>query len=180
MAQAEAAAERIAAESQIAIDRLKAEASLDLEIDLRLRATARSHSEQIRQQENMEAVVRLALPDLRADAEPEKIDDDWISHFFERSRNVTNEQMRILWARVLAGEANAPGSISKRTVDFLASMETKEGLDFSQLCNFGISTVDGLVPVITDVSHEIYTRSGIDFNVVAYLEKHRPHYIPYP
>ena len=37
-------------------------------------------------------------------------DFDWFVRFFEASGNISNEQMQELWARVLAGEVNTPGT----------------------------------------------------------------------
>jgi hypothetical protein len=35
-------------------------------------------------------------------------------------------EMQNLWAQVLAGEANSPGTYSKRTVNFLSSLDKKD------------------------------------------------------
>ena len=134
-------------------------------------AETRARAEEIRHQENIEDITRLALQDLTDSAEPEKVDDDWISGFFERARSVTNSEMQALWARILAGEANKPGSIAKRTLDALASLERDEGLAFSALLNFGVTTAPGaglapdevVIPVVSDPNDEIYTKHGVTF-----------------
>ena len=45
--------------------------------------------------------------------------------------------MQILWARVLAGEANAPGTYSKRTVNLLSDFDKSDAELFTKLCGFG-------------------------------------------
>ena len=35
------------------------------------------------------------------------MEEDWIANFFDKCRIVSDSEMQSLWARVLAGEANA-------------------------------------------------------------------------
>jgi hypothetical protein len=49
------------------------------------------------------------LPELTEAATPEKLEDDWITNFFDKCRLISDEEMQTLWSKVLAGEANAPG-----------------------------------------------------------------------
>ena len=74
--------------------------------DIERRGFERLVREQGRKQHNMESITKLALEDLKPDAKPENIEDDWIANYFEKCRNVSNEEMQSLWAKVLAGEAN--------------------------------------------------------------------------
>lgn len=64
------------------------------------------------------------------------MDDDWIVNFFDKCRLVRDEQMQSLWARILAGEANKPGTFSRRTVNFVASMDKIDASAFTHLCSF--------------------------------------------
>jgi Protein of unknown function (DUF2806) len=50
------------------------------------------------------------------------VNDDWITNFFDKCRIVSDEEMQQIWAKVLAVEANKPGTYSKRTVNFLSSV----------------------------------------------------------
>jgi hypothetical protein len=49
-----------------------------------------------------------ALPQLDEGADPNAMEDDWVTNFFDKSRIVSDDVMQELWARVLAGEANRP------------------------------------------------------------------------
>ena len=44
--------------------------------------------------------------------------------------------MQSLWARLLAGEANQPGTFSKRTVELVASLDKSDAQLFTGLCRF--------------------------------------------
>ena len=124
IAKAKAEAARIEAESKIEIT------------DLHRRVLRRFIEEEARYQKNIEAVTTKALPGLNENADPNSIEDDWIVNFFDKSRIVSDNEMQGLWSRVLAGEANVPGSYSKRTVNFLSDLDKSEANLFANLCGF--------------------------------------------
>ena len=154
VAKAEAKAERIRAESEIDI------------ADLRLRALNRFAAEETRKQLNMENIVRGALPRLTDGAEPEKMEDDWITNFFEKSRIVSDNEMQELWSRVLAGEANNSGSFSRKTINILHDMDGQAADLFRAVCGFSWSIAgrgsELLVYLQSDDAREIYVAEGIN------------------
>ena len=77
--------------------------------------------------------------------------------------------MQDLWSRVLAGEANSPGTYSKRTVNFLSDLDKTEAGLFTKLCGFGWQ-IGNIVPLVFDVQAEIYNRYGINFGALSHLE----------
>ena len=99
-------------------------------------ALTRFVQEQVREQQNIEGITTKALPNLDPESDPSKMDEDWVSNFFSKCRLVSDEEMQELWASLLAGEANKAGSISKRTVDFVAAMDKSEAEIFARLCRF--------------------------------------------
>ena len=155
--------------------RAEAEAALvkqasDIEItDLHRRAVHRWVEEEAQQQANIEDVTARALPQLTPAARPNAIENDWIVNFFDRSRIVSDDQMQELWSRVLAGEANVPGTYSRRTVNFLSDLDKNEAELFAKLCGF-VWQVGDLVPLVFDVESEIYNRSGINFGTLSHLD----------
>ena len=60
--------------------------------------------------------------------------------------------MQTLWAKILAGEANKPGTYSKRTVNFVADMDKREAKLFMNLCQYVCEIQNGedteLVPLL--------------------------------
>jgi Protein of unknown function (DUF2806) len=97
------------------------------------------------------------------------MDDDWISHFFEKCRTASGEEMQSLWSNLLADEANKPGSYSKRTVDLVSTLDKADALLFTQLCTFAIAGGD-IFPIILDHNADIYKRNGINFGSLNHLE----------
>ena len=157
VATAKAEAARIEAQSEIEIT------------DLHRRAARRWIEEEAQRQQNMEDITARALPQLNENATPDSIDDDWIVNFFDRSRIVSDDEMQSLWARVLAGEANAPGTYAKRTVNFLSDLDKPEAELFAKLCGFGWR-FGNIVPLVFDVQAEIYDRYGINFGALSHLD----------
>src|SRR5882762_299969 len=91
--------------------------------EIQKRAMARLIAQETRQQNNMESITAQALPQLESRAKPQNLGDDWIAHFFDKCRLISDEEMQKLWAKVLAGEANHAGKYSKRTINHLASLD---------------------------------------------------------
>lgn len=137
--------------------------------DLHRRAARRFVEEEAQRQKNMEDITAKAVPQLNENAKPESVDDDWVVNFFDKARIVSDNEMQQLWSRVLAGEANAPGSYSRRTVNFLSALDKTEAESFSKLCGFGWMIGD-VVPLVFDVQAGIYNKYGINFNTLSHLE----------
>lgn len=144
---------------------------LELNTEIENRAMKRLVHEETKKQINIEEITHKALSHLEDDAEPDKIDDDWITHFFERAKLVSDKDMQILWGKILAGEANAKGSFSKRTVNSLSTLNKYDANLFSSICGFCIKEEKGeKQPYIMDFNAKIYMDSGIDFNALLHLE----------
>ena len=157
MAKAEAAAELIKAQSEIEIT------------DLQRRAARRWFEEEAQRQKNMEDITNKALPHLNEKANPDSMENDWLVNFFDKSRIVSDDEMQSLWSRVLAGEANSPGSYSKRTVNFLSDLDKVDADLFTKLCGFGW-IIEDFIPLVFDENAEIYKNHGVDFEALSHLE----------
>ena len=117
----------------------------------------------------MEDIISEAEPHLNQDANPDTMDDDWVANFFDKCRIISDSEMQSLWGRVLAGEANVPGTYSKRTVNFVSELDKNEADLFTKLCGFGWM-IHNVAPLIFDVQADIYNRHGINFNTLSHLE----------
>ena len=157
VAKAEAEAAMIKAESEIEVT------------DLHQRAVQRRLEEDAKQQKNIEDIITETEPHLNKDANPDAMDDDWIANFFDKCRLVSHREMQSLWSRILAGEANAPGTYSKRTVNFVSALDKKDANLFTKLCGFGW-IIESFVPLIFDTRAEIYNKHGINFETLKHLD----------
>ena len=157
VAKAEAEAEIIRAQAQIEVT------------DLQRRALGRFVVEEAKKQDNIEKITEKAIPQLEDSATPQDVEDDWITNFFDKCRIISDDEMQSLWAKVLAGEANSPGSYSKRTVNFLGSLDKTDAHLFSSLCGFGWFLGD-VVPLIYSSEDKIYNDQNINFDTLSHLD----------
>ena len=154
------------AEAEAAIIKTQAEIQIT---DLHRRAMHRFVEEEAQRQKNIEEITGKAIPQLTEGAKPDAMEDDWVTNFFDKSRIVSDGEMQDLWARVLAGEANAPGTYSKRTVNFLSDLDKFDAELFSKLCSFSW-TIGNTVPLVFDSAGEIYNTNGIAFKDLIHLD----------
>jgi hypothetical protein len=118
-------------------------------------------------QSNFQNVVRNSMGLLHNNSKPDSLDNDWISYFFEKSRLTSDEGIQELWGAILAGQANNPGSFSKKTIDLISHIDKKEAEIFEKICRF-VWILDGRPePVIYNFTESLYTESGITFSDVA-------------
>jgi len=75
---------------------------------------------------------------------------DWFIRFFEAAGNISDEDMQLLWAKVLAGEFDSPGDITLRTLDVLYNLTKNEAKLFAQIAPFAVRSFEDR-PYITDV-----------------------------
>lgn len=160
----------IVRQAKAEVEEKKIQALGDIELsEIKQRTVDRLIQEETIKQQNVENIIRLALPQLEENSNPNKIDNDWLHNFFEKSKLISDEEMRTLWAKILAGEANKPQTYSKRTVHCIAEMDKNDAKMFSNLCSFQVYSGTS-IPLIYDDTNEIYTKNGIDFSALKHLE----------
>jgi hypothetical protein len=120
---------------------------------------------------NIDSITEKALPMLKGQANSQNMDNDWITNFFDKARLVSDDQMQALWSRILAGEANTPGTYSKRTVNLLSSLDKRDAELFQLLCSFAWNVSANTVPVVLDLGGEIYTESGLNYEALMHLNE---------
>ena len=134
--------------------------------DIKERARRRQEEEGIRHQVNMESVSIKAMSQINEDAKPDDVEDDWYANFFDKVRNVSDEDMQTVWSQLLSGAINTPGSFSTRTVNLFANLDKEDAESFATLCSFRCE-----IPVIED-DHR-------NFRIFPYIPRNFPHYKEY-
>ena len=81
-------------------------------------------------------IVDKASEFLDEGADIREIDVDWRANYFDKCRLVHDDDMQILWARILAGEANNLGTYSKRSVNSIADIDKRDAQLFTELCRY--------------------------------------------
>ena len=157
------------AKAEVEAEKIRARGNLEIS-EIEERAIIRFIHEEGKKQENIESITAQATPRIGEDAKPEKVENDWITHFFDRCRNVSDTEMQSLWSGILAGEANNPGYYSKRTMDIISSLDKSDAHLFTKMCSFALN-IPGGKPSILVLKHEasFYNVRGINFHALNQL-----------
>ena len=67
---------------------------------------------------------------------------DWLIRYYEAVGNISDEIMQDLWAKILAGEINAPSSYSLKTIDTLRNMRKCDVELFAHICKYSFELND--------------------------------------
>lgn len=95
----------------------------------------KQYYQEFKKQRNINNTINFTMNELENETEvsDEKIDEDWITRFFNTVENINNEKMQYLWAKILAGEIKQPNTYSLRTLDLLKNLSFKEAELFSKI-----------------------------------------------
>ena len=140
-AQAQADSVRIIADAQAAAQRTLASSSggegvLEIDPD---GITQRIEYQERKRQANISSVVREAAQELGDKEVPQhEPDHDWAARFFASVKDISSEDMRRMWAQILAREVEKPGATSVRTLATLRNLTSSEAKSFSQIAIYRI------------------------------------------
>ena len=125
---------------------------------------------------NIDAITREAVSDMSSDNLQENTEKlrnlhpDWAVHVREAAEKTSEPYMRSLWAKILAGEAEHPGSFSKNTVDVVSKLSQKDAQMFTDFCQFVWTNNEGrATPLVYDWHHPIYQSPDHFFDTVKQL-----------
>lgn len=156
------------ARADVEAEKIKAIAKLEIN-DLEQRALSRFVKQEARKQKNIEEITTAAIKNLPNDAKVEGLEEDWIAHFFEQCENISDKEMQTVWTKLLTGEATKPGTFSKRTIDFISSIDKKDADLFTKFCKF-VWEAKELCPFILDYKNPIYKKEGLAFQDLVHLD----------
>jgi uncharacterized repeat protein (TIGR03899 family) len=134
--------------------------------ELKKRAIGRLSYQEIRKQFNIENVVDMAYDELLTVGTPEDIseqpvDADWMMRFINSIEDVSNEEMQIIWAKILAGEVQKPGSFSVRTLECLRNLSTREARIFQRILPYAMIK-DNTMFIYDGVNNGNFEEYGIE------------------
>ena len=127
-----------------------------LEID-KDRIRQRIEFQEGQRQANIASMVREAAADLGDKEVPaHDPDPDWTARFFDGVQDVSSEDMRKIWAKILSGEVEDPGRTSLRTLSILRDMSQRDAKALSTLTEYLISDFifEGWIepPITTEIN----------------------------
>lgn len=132
----------------------------------------------MREYSNKVNIVKECQHYLNENAHPENIEDDWLHLFMDKARLISNNEAQKLWGKILAGEANKPGSISRKLLSILSYMDKETAEDFTNVCRFvidakyknGFNANEKFLFISHEYMDSYYIRHGITFDGLRSLQ----------
>jgi len=129
--------------------------------DIELRGEIRRLRIQERRQQNIESIAKQAIDFLPEEVPAEKPNEDWIFRFFDSCQDIGDEQIQIIWSKILAGEIKKPGSYSYRTLEILKSLRKPEADFFTKIGSFVRKTHFGYEIYLSDAIEDYLEEVGL-------------------
>lgn len=89
----------------------------------------------VREISNIVSAYSFAINELKKlpGVEGENLDPDWATTFYDSAKDSSDEEIQVLWGKILAGEITHHGKFYKRTLSILKNMESEEAKHFVEL-----------------------------------------------
>ncbi|WP_143764368.1 TIGR03899 family protein [Cognaticolwellia mytili] len=94
---------------------------------------------ELRQQQNIEAIILHAIKYCSDNTIAERVDQDWFSSFIDLAEGISNKTMQDLWAKILAGEVSQSGSFSLKTLRAFRTMSIGEAKLLAKACSISVA-----------------------------------------
>lgn len=87
---------------------------------------------------NLAGVLSHAESEVKTNVNITDVDDNWLEEFQDHAEKISDEDIQIIWGKLLAGEMNSPGSYSKQLMSTLSTMSKADADMFVTLSSFCI------------------------------------------
>ena len=128
----------------------------------------------IKEYSNQINIVQTAIEHINEKANPDMVDEDWLSLFMDKARLVSKEDVQLVWGKLLADEFNCPNSVPKKLLLILEQMDRADAEDFVKICSFvvGIGENDPeYIPLILESEFkDYYNVKGLTLDSLNELE----------
>lgn len=109
------------------------------------RASEKYASKIIKEQINLDDISQKAAKELanenftNQENTEKEISEDWLNEFETNARQMSSEEMKFIFAKILANEAKSPGNFSIRTIRLISQLDNTAAKLFQKLCSCAIS-----------------------------------------
>jgi hypothetical protein len=126
------------------LEKAKVESAIfarESEQDFTERMETRLLQKELKRQRNIELTVAEASEQLKDDssATEQPVSESWAVRFFDIVQDISDDELRILWSKILAGEVKQPNSFSLRTLEALRNMSVEEASIFSRAVQLSLN-----------------------------------------
>lgn len=125
----------------------------------------------LKEYENQNDIVNKALELLNKPVNEyriDSIDNTWIMNFMDYIKNICDEELKIIWSKILAGELEKPGKYSLRTLEEVKKISKKDAELFSKLAGF-IMKSESTYFILKD--NEVLKEYGISYEDIILLDE---------
>lgn len=101
-------------------------------------------------------------------------DFDWFIRFFDYASNISNDEMQILWAHVLAREVDSPNTTSLTLLHTLSMMRREQALAFRNIARFALMDITGdfsHLLLFVSSNREAYEKENITPTILKDIER---------
>ncbi|WP_257670484.1 DUF2806 domain-containing protein [Parapedobacter tibetensis] len=186
----EGKADEIRASSQARIQIIKSEGvkfSTQVEIPQAYidKASEKYAAKIIREQINLDVISQKAAEELsnenftNPDDSDKEISEDWLNEFETNARQMSSEEMRFIFSKILANEAKSPGNFSVRTMRLISQLDNQAAKLFQKLCSCAISMQVGnhvidtrVVSLDGSAASNSLTKYGLPFDNLNVLQEY--------
>lgn len=119
-------------------------------------------------QKNIDDIVDIAANQLKDEKEvpQDKVKADWATRFFNTVQDISDEEMKLIWGKLLAGEIKTPGSYSLRAIELLKNLTSEEALLFTEASKLALKRAHDIVIIQSDNINNDY---GLTFDKILTL-----------
>ena len=110
-------------------------------------------------------------------ANPDQLNPEFRRRWIWEASNVSDETLQDLWARLLAGELESPGSVSNDTMSIARDLNKERAKEFQTLCSAALYDLEDGTPLIVVGCGKPGDNSllpyGLSYEVLMRLAHHR-------
>ena len=136
--------------------------------ELSERAAQRLVASEVNKQKNMEDVIQRTDEILQKEPKGASIpsaesDQGWVEDCLDGAGKAYNDELKVYWAKLLAGEIRNPGKYSKRITSFMKTISQKDAEKIRNMCQYVMYTADGTLPLIMRYKKAKYSYTDLSF-----------------
>ena len=124
----------------------------------------------------LNTVSKIGLPVDWAQVDLGALSPEFLRRWTLEACNVSDETLQTLWARLLKGELETPGSVSNDTMSIARDMNKARAEEFQLLCSAALYQPDGMPMVVVGCGRpgkDSLRPYGLSFDVLMRLVHHR-------
>lgn len=121
---------------------------------------------ELKRQQNIDKVVDVAFEEMKDEesVSADKVDNDWVTRFFNYAQDISEESMQTTWGKILSGEIKNPRTFSLQSLDILRNITSSDALIFSKFAKFAFRTGFGSMDICAENQEFLKSQFDLHYN----------------